>query len=87
MWGMNFNEKTPRKEWTTFEEVEELQKKLGLNDINFIKISCCSSSQFYRWKAKYKVPVRVLSTIRESMARYFKSEYDKKCKLIWGDDD
>lgn len=81
---MRIRRKIPRKEWTSFSEVEDLQEKLQMNDIDFIMIANCSSSQFYRWKKKYKVPAKVLSTIREELAKYFKSEYDRKCEIIWG---
>lgn len=81
---MRIRKKIPRKEWTSFSEVEELIEKLQISDIDFIMIANCSSSSFYLWKRKYQVPANVLSIIREELAKYFKSEYDKKCEIIWG---
>ncbi len=81
---MRYRRKILRKEWTSFEEVYGLQKRLKLNDAEFIRIAGCSESSFYRWETKGLVPATTLAIIREEMAKYFKDEYDEKCKAIWG---
>lgn len=84
---MRIRKKIPLKEWISFLEVEELIAKLEISDIDFIMIANCSSSSFYRWKRKYKAPANSLATIKQELAKYFKSEYDKKCEIIWGKND
>lgn len=81
---MRIRKKIPRKEWTTFDEVIDLQEKLNLNDTDFMMISGCASSTFYLWRRKGKVPANNLAAIRLEMIEYFRAEFDKKCKLILG---
>lgn len=84
---MRFRKKIPRKEWTGFDELQDLLDKLQMTDTNFIMITGCASSTFYIWKRKGKVPANILSKLKEEMAKYFKSEYDRKCQIIWGKDE
>ena len=84
--GQQFRKKIVKKEWTSFDKLEEMQKKLRLFDLDIISI-CCSSGTFYRWKKKGKVPTSTLSVIREELARYYKREYDEKLKCIYSNED
>jgi hypothetical protein len=84
--GRQFKKKNTKKEWTSFDKLEEMQKRLHLFDLDIISI-CCSSGTFYRWKRKGKVPATTLSVIREELARYYKKEYDEKLSYIYNDED
>lgn len=84
---MKFGKKTPRKEWTDFGELQDLLDNLKMNDTDFMRVGGCSSTTFYRWRNKGKVPAVMLSTIKEQIAKYFYNQYKEKMKIIWGDDE
>lgn len=82
---MRAKKRVYKKEWTSFEEISNLQKRFGFSDGEFIEIACISSASFYLWKRKGFAPSRTISVIREELVRYFKKEYDEKMNLIWND--
>lgn len=76
--------KIPKKQWTSFDEIYELQEKLKMNDLDFMAIANCSSPTFYRWRLKGKAPAIRLAAIREELAKYYKGQYDEKMRIVWG---
>jgi len=83
--GQQYRKKVPKKEWTSFDEIIDLQERLDLSDSDFISL-CCSRCSYYRWKKKGKAPLNTLSVVREELAKYYKKQFDEKLKLIWNDD-